>query len=101
LRHRPAARALVEELDGIVAEIEASGAHLKDVQLGRHRDAADVLVEAEETLAPFGAEARGFAARIVLRHAYASTHDHRARGDGPTLSANHDHERAPGEGPRM
>src|SRR5207247_2389078 len=34
LRHRPAARALVEELDGIVAEIEASGAHLKDVQLG-------------------------------------------------------------------
>src|SRR5439155_9577811 len=34
LRHRPAARALVEELDGIVAEIEARGAHLKDVQLG-------------------------------------------------------------------
>src|SRR2546428_13030351 len=34
LRHRPAARALVEELDGIVAEIEASGAHLKDVQVG-------------------------------------------------------------------
>ena len=34
LRARPAARALVEELDGIVEEIEASGAHLKDVQLG-------------------------------------------------------------------
>ena len=34
LRHRPAARALVEELDGIVYEIEESGAHLKDVQLG-------------------------------------------------------------------
>ena len=34
LRRRPAARALVEELDGIVEEIEASGAHLKDVQLG-------------------------------------------------------------------
>ena len=34
MRQRPAARALVEELDGIVAEIEASGAHLKDVQLG-------------------------------------------------------------------
>ena len=34
LRHRPAARALVEELDGIVHEIEESGAHLKDVQLG-------------------------------------------------------------------
>ncbi len=30
MRQRPAARALVEELDGIVAEIEASGAHLKD-----------------------------------------------------------------------
>jgi hypothetical protein len=34
VRHRPAARALIEELDGIVREIEASGAHLKDVQLG-------------------------------------------------------------------
>ena len=34
LRHRPAARALVEELDAIVHEIEESGAHLKDVQLG-------------------------------------------------------------------
>jgi hypothetical protein len=34
LRRRPAARALVEELDGIVTEIEGSGAHLKDVQLG-------------------------------------------------------------------
>jgi len=34
MRQRPAARALMEELDGIVAEIEASGAHLKDVQLG-------------------------------------------------------------------
>lgn len=34
VRQRPAARALVEELDGIVTEIEASGAHLKDVQLG-------------------------------------------------------------------
>jgi hypothetical protein len=34
LRHRPAARALVEELDGIVHDIEESGVHLKDVQLG-------------------------------------------------------------------
>jgi hypothetical protein len=34
LRHRPAARVLVEELDGIVHEIEESGAHLKDIQLG-------------------------------------------------------------------
>jgi hypothetical protein len=34
LRHRPAARVLVEELDAIVHEIERSGAHLKDVQLG-------------------------------------------------------------------
>ncbi len=34
LRQRPAARVLVEELDAVVQEIEASGAHLKDVQLG-------------------------------------------------------------------
>ena len=34
LRKRPAARALIEELDAIVQEIEDSGAHLKDVQLG-------------------------------------------------------------------
>jgi hypothetical protein len=34
LRQRPAARLLVEELDDIVHEIEASGAHLKDIQLG-------------------------------------------------------------------
>jgi hypothetical protein len=34
LRHRPAARVLVEELDAIVHEIEESGAHLKDIQLG-------------------------------------------------------------------
>ena len=34
VRQRPAARVLIEELDGIVREIEASGAHLKDVQLG-------------------------------------------------------------------
>src|SRR5262245_2968537 len=34
LRHRPAARALVEELDAIVHEIEEMGAHLKDIQLG-------------------------------------------------------------------
>jgi len=34
LRQRPAARVLVEELDAIVHEIEESGAHLKDVQLG-------------------------------------------------------------------
>jgi hypothetical protein len=34
LRERPAARVLVEELDGIVHEIEESGVHLKDVQLG-------------------------------------------------------------------
>jgi hypothetical protein len=34
LRNRPAARALIEELDAIVQEIEESGAHLKDVQLG-------------------------------------------------------------------
>ena len=34
LRERPAAGLLVEELDGIVREIEESGAHLKDVRLG-------------------------------------------------------------------
>lgn len=34
LRERPAARVLAEELDGIVQEIEETGAHLKDVQLG-------------------------------------------------------------------
>jgi hypothetical protein len=34
LRTRPAARLLIEELDAIVQEIEESGAHLKDVQLG-------------------------------------------------------------------
>ena len=34
VRRRPAARTLIEELDGIVREIEASGAHLKDVKLG-------------------------------------------------------------------
>ena len=34
LRQRPAARVLIEELDGVVHEIEESGAHLKDVQLG-------------------------------------------------------------------
>jgi hypothetical protein len=34
LRVRPAARVLVEELDAVVGEIEQSGAHLKDVQLG-------------------------------------------------------------------
>jgi len=34
LRERPTARALVEELDGIVREIEESGAHLKDIRLG-------------------------------------------------------------------
>jgi hypothetical protein len=34
IRRRPTARSLVEELDGIVHEIEESGAHLKDVQLG-------------------------------------------------------------------
>jgi hypothetical protein len=34
VRQRPAARMLIEELDGIVREIESSGAHLKDVKLG-------------------------------------------------------------------
>ena len=34
VRQRPAARVLVEELDAIVQEIEDSGVHLKDVQLG-------------------------------------------------------------------
>ena len=34
VRRVPAARTLIEELDGIVREIEASGAHLKDVKLG-------------------------------------------------------------------
>jgi hypothetical protein len=34
VRRRPTARALIEELDGIVREIESSGAHLKDVKLG-------------------------------------------------------------------
>jgi hypothetical protein len=34
LRRRPAARALVEELDAIVQEIEEDGALLKDVRLG-------------------------------------------------------------------
>ena len=34
LRRRPAARPLVEELDAVAHEIEQSGAHLKDAQLG-------------------------------------------------------------------
>jgi len=34
LRRRPEARLLVEELDAVVREIEESGAHLKDIQLG-------------------------------------------------------------------
>lgn len=34
VRQRPAARALVEEIDAVVGEIEESGAHLKDVRLG-------------------------------------------------------------------
>jgi hypothetical protein len=34
LRHQPAARALVTELDTVVHDIEESGAELKDVQLG-------------------------------------------------------------------
>jgi hypothetical protein len=34
LRARPAARALVEELDAIVTEIETMGAVLKDLELG-------------------------------------------------------------------
>jgi hypothetical protein len=34
LRRRPAARALVEELDAIVGEIQQRGAVLKDVRLG-------------------------------------------------------------------
>ena len=34
VRQRPTARVLIEELDGIVREIESSGAHLKDVKLG-------------------------------------------------------------------
>ena len=34
LRQRPEARLLVEELDAVVREIEESGAHLKDIQLG-------------------------------------------------------------------
>lgn len=34
LRRRPQARAIVEELDGVVHDIEEIGAHLKDVRLG-------------------------------------------------------------------
>jgi hypothetical protein len=34
LRQRPAARILVEEIDALVHQIEESGAHLKDIQLG-------------------------------------------------------------------
>jgi len=34
VRHRPAARALVEELEAVVGEIERGGAQLKDVTLG-------------------------------------------------------------------
>jgi len=34
VRQRPAARALVEEIDAVVGEIEESGANLKDVRLG-------------------------------------------------------------------
>jgi len=34
LRRRPAARALIEEMDGIVQEIAACGVDLKDVRLG-------------------------------------------------------------------
>jgi hypothetical protein len=34
LRQRPAARLLVEEIDSLVQQIEESGVHLKDIQLG-------------------------------------------------------------------
>lgn len=34
IRRRPAARALVEEIDATVGEIEESGVHLKDIKLG-------------------------------------------------------------------
>jgi hypothetical protein len=34
LRQRPAARRLVEEIDALVHQIEESGVHLKDIQLG-------------------------------------------------------------------
>jgi len=34
IRRRPAARALVEELDATVGEIQECGAHLKDIRLG-------------------------------------------------------------------
>src|SRR5262249_11759589 len=34
VRHRPAARALVEELEAVVREIERGGAQLNDVALG-------------------------------------------------------------------
>ena len=34
IRRRPVARALVEEIDATVEEIEGSGVHLKDIKLG-------------------------------------------------------------------
>jgi hypothetical protein len=74
VRGRPAARALIEELGGVVQEIERSGAQLKDVELGLVDFPADVDGEpgllcwqfGEPEVAFWHREGEGFAARRPL-----------------------------------
>jgi hypothetical protein len=73
-RARPAARALMEELSGLVQEIERSGARLKDVALGLVDFPAELEGELVELCWQFGEarvafwhrEGEGFAGRRPL-----------------------------------
>lgn len=64
LRHRPAARVLVEELDAAMHEIEASGGQLKDVQLGLVDFAAEVGGEIVNLCWQFGEPEVGYWHRV-------------------------------------
>jgi hypothetical protein len=74
VRHRPAARALVEELEAVVGEIERGGAQLKDVALGlvdfpSELDGETVLLcwqYGEPEVAFWHREGEGFAGRRSL-----------------------------------
>lgn len=73
-RSRPAARALVEELSGVVEEIDDLGAQLKDIRLGlvdfpAHLDGEPVLLcwqFGETQVAFWHGEGDGFAGRRAL-----------------------------------
>jgi len=83
VRHRPEARALIEELDSVVREIERGGAQLKDVALGlvdfpSEMDGEVVLLcwqFGEPEVAFWHREGEGFAGRRSLA----------GRGVPPTL----------------